>query len=343
MNDDRRIAQLEALLARIRSRSRPPRASPYLPEAPPPPRPSRPGLLEIQTPLAGFRPGPLPQAPPAPQPFVAAPSAPVRPRYAPRPEVPVVGLFPERPLEPMFARPEGAPAQGTARSTPREPPPMEVVELEVDPDPSIPPPSFSEPTLEDTSPEGAPSGRTIPEPLESRSRLVSAPPVPLEPLDAMEGLDVGNEPPGLSPSDPTIEVAAAEVSRAELDALEDSAPSSSRRPISLEAKMSEPDDDAVPLHTPPPESGRLPAALPHIELAFEPAAPERSDVTLARAEAPERSEVSVVRVEEGERNEMSVVRAEPPEDADVALFVAPPRGAPGRKTFGDLLDDALSL
>jgi hypothetical protein len=176
---------------------------------------------------------------------------------------------------------------------------MEVIELEVDPDPSIPPPPIS------SVPDGA-FGRTGEDaPFESRSRLVSAPPV------ALDGLD---EPAPGAASDPTIEVAAAEVSRAELDALEgdDGAPSSSRRPISLEEKMSERDEDVVPLHAPPPESGKLPTAAPTIELGFEP--PLAKEVT----------------------------RATPAPQANVASFVgrAP---APSAKTFGELLDDTLSL
>jgi hypothetical protein len=134
-------------------------------------------------------------------------------------------------------------------------------------------------------------------------------------------------------------VAAAEVSRAELDALEEQEPpSSSRRPITIEEKMSELDDEVAPLHTPPPESGRLPAALPTFELAFEPEA-------AAGAEAPDRTDKSTVRIEATEeRPEMSVIRAELPSDhAEVAVFVNRPRSYPGAKTFGEVLDDALSL
>jgi hypothetical protein len=187
---------------------------------------------------------------------------------------------------------------------------MEVIELEVDPDPSIPPPPVSGTLMEAFGapyPDGPSGSLPVEEALESRSRLVSAPPLPLEPLD------VGDEPPGHAPSDPTIEVAAAEVSRAELEALEaDRAPTSSRRPISMEEKMNEL-DDVVPLHTPPPESGRLPAATPAFDLGFEP------------EPAPH------------------VVRAEPDPGADVAVFVGGPPGTSDVKTFGELLDDALSL
>ena len=194
------------------------------------------------------------------------------------------------------------------------------------------------------------------EPLESRSRLVSAPPVApesvdaMEPPGAMEPLDLGNEPTPLAPSDPTIEVAAAEVSRAELDALveEEEPPSSSRRMITIEEKMQELDDDVAPLHPPPPESGRLPTALPTFELAFE---PEANSIRLEEVHEPSdlgpiRVEASAVRVEaspDRERTEVSVTRAEPPEDAEVAVFVAPTRSGVSAKTFGDVLDDALSL
>jgi hypothetical protein len=404
MNDDPRIAHLEALLARIRSRKRPPRGSPYLPD----PRPRRTSPLEIPTPLAAFRPSPLPSAQPAP-PAAAPPPPPSRPKYASRPEVPVAGLYAKGSLDSPYAQPEGElswrpppvepdrPATESAptwevrevrevgtlgESRPEPPrvvtdsvPPMAVVELEVDPDPSIPPPPLSpalaisaaagiapdDATLDGSAPA---SRRTVEEPLESRSRLVSAPPLaapdsgdtiepleplepldtieplePLEPLDVMDPLDLGTGPRPPAASDPTIEVAAADVSRAELEALaeDEEPPSSSRRPITIEEKMSELDDDVAPLHTPPPESGRLPAALPTFELAFEPQAN-----SLRVEEVPKGSELTTVRAEGMDRSDVSVVRAEPPEDAEVAVFVTG-RGASGAKTFGEILDDALSL
>lgn len=397
MNDDPRIAHLEALLARIRSRKRPPRGSPYLPDA----RPRRTSPLEIPTPLAAFRPSPLPNAHPAPSPAVPA-APPSRPKYASRPEVPVAGLYAKGSVESPYAQPEGElswpppPVEPESRPEPAplktdSVPPMAVVELDVDPDPSIPPPplapappvSASRSAADDASAEGSgpASRRTVEEPLESRSRLVSAPPVaaldsgdgvdsgdaiepldaleplgtleplepmePLEPHDIMEPLDLGTEPRPPAASDPTIEVAAAEVSRTELDALaeDEEPPSSSRRPITIEEKMSELDDDVAPLHTPPPESGRLPAALPTFELAFEPQAnalrveevSTASEPTTIPADAP-----AAKARDAREHGDVTVVRAEPPEETEVAVFVTG-RGAAGAKTFGEILDDALSL
>jgi hypothetical protein len=156
----------------------------------------------------------------------------------------------------------------------------------------------------------------------------------------MEPLDLANEPPPLLPSDPTIEVAAAEVSRAELEALaeDEEPPSSSRRAITIEEKMKELDDDVAALHPPPPESGRLPTALPTFELAFE---PEANSIRLEEVAEP--SDVGTVRAEATERAEVIVTRAEPPEEAEVAVFVTPTRTGPSVKTFGDVLDEALSL
>ena len=150
--------------------------------------------------------------------------------------------------------------------------------------------------------EGVPSA-PIEEALESRSRLVSAPPQPVETSEPRP------------PSDPTIEVAAAEVSRTELEEIEEErAPSSSRRPITMETKMNELEDEAwespagdeaPPLHTPPPESGKLPAASPALEL--------------------------------------EAVHPELPARTEVAVFVASPRSELAEKSFGELLEDALSL
>jgi hypothetical protein len=182
------------------------------------------------------------------------------------------------------------------------------VELEVDPDPSVPPPSM------------APvSGHA--EPLESRSRLVSAPPAKLE-LE-LDDSDPDPEPPS-KPSDPTIEVAAAEVSGMELAAIEEAeserAPASSRRPISIEAKMAEPVEEEAPLHTAPRESGAHRAAVPALDVGFEPipappAAPSPAHEAIFATPAP----------------------------AQVASFVGQTSAGRSPKSFGELLDDALSL
>ncbi len=418
MIDAERLAKLEALLARVRSRRRElgtespgslpftvaahtevalPPAIPSPPADPAPFRPlSEPPPASWESPLPPR--APTPPRPAAPPPPPSAPS--LRPKHTSRPEVPL-GLFAMRPLEPLGSltsfEPLGSleplparPSPPGDRSTrnddwpaPPEPPPMEVIELEVDPDPSVFPPAAAPPpsaprltpapvpplvddTLEVTRVTGRPSLSTpLPaapppaagapppapfapeplapapkEPLESRSRLVAAPAfLPDEPPESLpEG--ESDDVPGYVPSDPTIEVVAAEVSHGELEALEDggegevgdedSAPSSSRRPISIDAKMSEA-DDVIPLHPPPPESGPLPAASPTIDLSLEPATslpltPERAEPT-----------ATVVRAEPA----VTVVRAESAR-TDVAVFVAL-ESELGAKTFGELLDEALSL
>jgi hypothetical protein len=248
----------------------------FLPSSIPPPPSSLPNPLDVPTPVTAFMPSSIPPAPstqPTPEPRRPT----LRPGTAP-------GLFGIVPPEPSHARPV-------------EPPPREVVELEVDSVSSIPAPPAAGPVLDrpDRGADAAPNGLPTEDPLESRSRLVSAPPVSLEASE-----------PQAPPSEPTLEVVSAEISATELAALEaDRSPTSSRRPISMEEKMNDAGDDAVPLHTPPPESGKLRAAAPTIEL--------------------------------------EAVQPDLPPRADVALFVGGPRSESPQKTFGELLDEALSL
>jgi hypothetical protein len=240
VSNDERIAVLEALLARIRSRSKEPRDTRAL-------------VHDV--------------APPAAEAESREPT------------------MRERALEERITvtpPPTRAPEPSQVR--PIEPPPMEVIELDLEPDPTIPPPSME------------PSSRE----LESRSRLVSAPPVTLEDeeVHAM----------------PTA-AASGPVNLAGPDAdIDEPAPSSSRRPISVEEKLKQlaEDDDAV--HVPPPESGKVPAA-PIINL-------DEPDVT-----PPLRPETA---------------RATLPDAAEVASFIGDtPRGE--AVTFGALLDATLAL
>jgi hypothetical protein len=328
VRDDDQIAKLETLLARIRSRSHAPGSKPvFLPSVeddpfdPPP------------TPLSVFRSSPLPPPPP-----------PSRPKHTPRPAVPS-GLFmmgspessrvrqidpppsisqprtpPPAPISqpaiapppPPISQPKIAPAPPISQPKIAASTPMDIVELDVEPDPTFPPSPVS--NLE------APFSGPVEAALESRSRLVSAVPQSPDPLEPH------------APSDPSIEVAAAEVSNAELEELEDERPpSSSRRPISMESQLDELDNewktapggdsfsyswrppteeapspgDVVPLHAPPPASGKLPAAAPAIEL--------------------------------------EAVQPELPAPTDVALFIPDPRPPLAESTFGAILDDALSL
>jgi hypothetical protein len=360
VSTDDRIAMLEALLARVKSRDRTnanggasagtngtkPHADD---EAVLSPLPASP--LDVPTPMGAFRPS---SVPPPPAGFTPDP-----PRYTSRPEAPA--LFSAKPVAPSTRAPSDASldqtlveaATSSRRIAPRaepsgvravEPPPMEVIELDVDPDPSLPPPSVSPMSVSPVS--GASRSE---EGLESRSRLVSAPPLALDaldPLDAIDGddddlmdddEDEDEEPfalsaPGHAASDPTIEAAPAEVSEAEMDAIEaaDRAPSSSRRPISMEDKMSELEDDAPPLHTPPPASGKLPAASAAIDL-------EPLDSQPMLVAAPALASVPAPKITR------ESVRAEPLAPMEVAVFVGRAPSDLASKTFGDLLDATLAL
>jgi len=217
---------------------------------------------------------------------------------------------------------------------------MEVIELEIDPEPSSSPSPAEVAAIADEQ-ALADAAPAIPAPLESRSRLVSAPPISLDQFEPLEAPDEGDF--DQASSDPTLEVASAEISLDAIEEEEDEAPSSSRRPISLETKMSEPDDDVAPLHSPPPKSGPLLAALPNLDFAIEPSrepiAPEASDVSLVVAQA---STPRAGATDAFPASGASVVRADPAR-ADVALFLAAPQEKPALKTWGELLDEALSL
>jgi hypothetical protein len=173
--------------------------------------------------------------------------------------------------------------------------PPDVIEVDLEPEPSVPPPppaSTREPPGSTQEPPGStreppastreppPGGPFAEERLESRSRLVSAPP-----LDADDDVEsVGEDDLVVPGSERTIEhdVEPDHAPEREPALFDDGdratvlfgdadarAPGSSRRPISLEEKMLESeDDDAPPLHVPPPESGKLPAATPAIDLSL---------------------------------------------------------------------------
>jgi hypothetical protein len=90
--------------------------------------------------------------------------------------------------------------------------------------------------------------------------------------------------------------------------------------------MNELDDDVVPLHSPPPASGKLPAASPSIELEELRAQQSQS--------APRHT---------GPELELEAVRAELPARDEVPLFVGSARRDLAATTFGELLDEALSI
>jgi hypothetical protein len=219
-------------------------------------------------------------------------------------------------------------------------PPMEVVELEVDPYSSerTLPAASAAPPLPPSS-EGAFVASD--ERLESRSRLVSAPPASHATYSGLGGLGrLDIEVDDFAPpptSDPTLRAALPPSRGAppEFGVLEDSAPSSSRRPISMEEKMNEAEDEGF--HPPPPESGRLPAAAPSFELTFDsPRLPVTPPSEPTRPEGPSPMH-AIARAEIGP--DPDAVSAE----VEVAAFVGEPRAPGTPKTFGELLDDALSL
>jgi len=337
VSTDDRIAMLEALLARVKSRTRDRTlltngTTPHADDDVAAGLPASP--RDVPTPMAPVRPSPLP---PPPLSTGGASQPPSAPRFSQRPEAPPLS-FSAKPLAfesseaSSFERTlqevgtqirRAAPPAEPSRVRAVEPPPMEVVELDVDPDPSIPPPSIPPPA---SVPPISANGE---DPFESRSRLVSAPPAPFEMTGLTQLDDVfEDEPFELSSpaSDPTIEAAPAEVSQAELDAIEeaDRAPSSSRRPISMEDKMSEL-EDSIPLHTPPPESGKLPAASPAIELHLD-AQPASAPVPVA---AP-----ALAR---------EALRGDPLSQTEIAVFLGRTPSDVPAKTFGDLLETTLSL
>ncbi len=360
MSTDDRIAILQALLARVKSRSGEHAHTNGTPlhhdDEVLGTMPSNP--LDVPTPMAAFRPSPLP---PAPSPPLAPPPAPpssstLSPpervsqppsgsKFSLRPEAPPLSFSVRPPASADLSEPSLDRTFIEAVTPPRriappaepsgvralQPPPMEVVELELDldPDPSIPPPPVAPPSVAPPA-----SARKGDDAFESRSRLVSALPAAFETSDLAD-LDEGEEPFELAraASDPTIEAARAEVTQEELDAIEeaDRAPSSSRRPISIEEKMSE-QEDLVPLHTPPPESGRIPSALPVIELQLDPE-PASAPMPIAAHASPAEAPALARQALRAER---------PPAQAEVALFVGRAPNDDPPKTFGDLLEESLS-
>ena len=128
-----------------------------------------------------------------------------------------------------------------------DPQPMEVIELDIDPDPSMLPPS-NEPSSD--------------EPFESRSRLVAVPAMEIGD-DESRGIasDVTREAGRGAGDGERVETpASGDLGVAELDEIDEPAPSSSRRPISVEEKLKQLAEDDDSVHAAPPESGKLLAA-----------------------------------------------------------------------------------
>jgi hypothetical protein len=179
----------------------------------------------------------------------------------------------------------------------------------------------------DTAPEATPTA--IPAPMSARAAKVGTG-------------DLGNVPtvqPG-APSEPQLEAAREEFLSGDDVEMEEeeAAPSSSRRrvepPVESKEKPLEElafgTESVPPRHTPPPESGRLPAA-PEFD----------QDVTGVR-ETSSLASPQVVVAEAVPVSEPEVLRPVIAGDGPVATFVgSPPVATP--LTFGDLLDATLGL
>ncbi|HEY1697114.1 MAG TPA: hypothetical protein VGG39_33370 [Polyangiaceae bacterium] len=166
---------------------------------------------------------------------------------------------------------------------------------------------------------------------ESRERLVAAEPVAAEALPELV-VDVSPEPPvaqaALEESPPDLLAAVEEVEEAPLSSRRPVAPQPEERIADIAFGAEEP---SPPRHTPPPESGRLPAA-PAIEFEND------ADITGVR-EAPA---VAVVEAQRSRELTPQVTRpAFRPSDAVADVVGEAQRFAPS--TFGALLDASLAL
>lgn len=220
MSNGEVLARLEALLHRVRTRA----AQPRVPT----------------TPVAG----------PVAAPAFSSAAVPSRPSPAPAPRS--APAFP--PTEPSMRAVPLPPVEPPKPAPPATPPPPLPLDEEVtfaQPKPAAP--RLSEPEIV--------VDVEVPAAAESRERLVAAEPVPpeavAEPVAAPTEVPEAR-PESLPPAD--IEAVAEEEDEV------DRAPISSRRPVAPEpeerlAEMAFGAEDlSPPIHTPPPESGRLPAA-----------------------------------------------------------------------------------
>jgi hypothetical protein len=314
------LARLEMLLVRVRSRADEPRDTR---KHPPAVGPVAAAPVALAAPFTGAPPSdeiealtipPPPAPPPRPLAPLAAPPAPAPPPLAALappapPPPPVAALAPPAPAPPPSAPP---PAAAPASA----PPPMRaalrteadvVVDVDVD---------VMQEGVGDTVIGVAPEEATLGESLDSRERLVVA-----EPLI---GAVIEIPPPeslGEAPLDLLAVVEEAE-----------EPPLSSRRAVEpgpeerLEEMAFGAEEPSPPRHTPPPESGRLPAAPPAIELD--------ADVTGVR-EAPPMVTRARELTPESTRAELT------PHDAVADIVGEAQRFAP--PTFAALLDASLAL
>ncbi len=325
MNKVVTISKLEALLARIRTRSAEPRsravAAPAAPHVPAP-------VAVVAAPVAS-----APVVAPAPPPVAVAPppAAVAPPAFVPPP----VRAVPAAPP------PSPEPPEAIEETTLPPPPLVEVsseADFDVDVDVSMPTP---EPATASEAPEvlaaeAEVSDLDAPGLRDSRERLSAAPAVAPEPA----AVDAG-------PTAPRVEVLSDEEGVAAEDEEEEleEAPASSRRPVAPppEERLAElafgTEEPQPARHTPPPKSGRLPAP---------PAGEFDPDVTGVRAAAPGRSldEEAPASAPTAEPSVLSahVVRADLASGANVRVpDVIGEAQAFAPATFLALLDASLAL
>jgi hypothetical protein len=313
------IARLEALLARIRSRAEEP-------------RPVRTAVAHAASSAAAHAVSAAPAAPPA-----VEPPNPTKPSDHPSIVDDELGEWPTRP-------PPGPLANAVNEAAGVRPPAV--------------PPAPPAPAAEETVPEKAGPEKAY----ESRERLVAAPSIASEEVAHSHGaVDAGAasapEVEAIIEEDASIDADVAEVG--EDSALEE-APASSRRTVTQQpeertAQIAFGADEPArePLHTPPPESGRLPAAAGTIDFDGDvtgvrdsapvaPLRPERAGVPAAEGEAPKPEAADVA---SGKATRELVPEPTHPNlpagDAVAEVIGEAQRFSPG--TFVALLDASLAL
>jgi hypothetical protein len=360
------VAKLEALLERVRARAFGPRfpgaAGPLVPAAAASP-PTPLSVSGVSAPLDA--PSAVASAAvPAPPPVAAVPMAPAAPAPV---AVPLAAA-----AQPVAAAPSvsGAPHLALAPSEAyAEAPTLEAEEGEISVDIDL---SDEDEDAMAKAPAESADEAPVSEDFDSRERLVAAQPVPVDPPPAPEasagpihvaesgaggasdGMTDGEERRdgvGMSSSPPM------DVTDMEVLAEDEEAPVSSRRAVAAEpeerlARMAFGTDEPPPLHTPPPESGQLPAAPSEFDFditgvrSAKPLPPLHTEPPEALADSAEPAaarEPSPLREPLPPRELVpEVTRAEPAPSETVADWVdeaqafAPP-------SFVALLDASLSL
>jgi len=295
------IARLETLLARVRARAEEPRETrqPLAAVAPP--------IAAVAPPVAAV--APLVAA--VVQPLaVAPPSVPTDP--PPSEEIDALTIPPPAPPPP--------PARPTLPLPPPSAPEPHIMravmptETDVVVEVEMPPEAMGDAVIDFTAEEGM-SG----EPLDSVERLVAAEPLTGAVVEIPAPESLGEAPADLL---------------AVVEEIEE-APVSSRRPVVPEPEERLADlafgseEPSPPLHTPPPESGRLPAASSPMEVDT-----DTADVTGVR-EAPPLATRTHDLVPEATRADLA------PHDAVADIVAEAQRFAPS--TFAALLDASLAL